>query len=63
MAIAVPGMLRGVWVAYNAYGGGVSWASLVRPAIRLCEEGVVVSKRLGHNINVAKHLVLNSGLK
>ena len=63
LAIAVPGMIRGIWVSYNLYGGGVSWASLIKPTIQLCEEGIVVSKRLGANINAARDLILKTGLK
>ncbi|XP_026812485.1 glutathione hydrolase 1 proenzyme-like isoform X2 [Rhopalosiphum maidis] len=63
LAIAVPGMIRGVWASYNLYGGGVSWASLIKPTIQLCEEGIVVSKRLGANINAARDLILKTGLK
>ncbi|XP_027844964.1 scoloptoxin SSD14-like isoform X2 [Aphis gossypii] len=63
LAVAVPGVIRGIWVSYNLYGGGVSWASLIKPTIQLCEEGIVVSKRLGANINAAKDLILKTGLK
>uniref|UniRef100_A0A2H8TL05 Gamma-glutamyltranspeptidase 1 n=1 Tax=Melanaphis sacchari TaxID=742174 RepID=A0A2H8TL05_9HEMI len=63
LGIAVPGMIRGIWVTYNLYGGGVSWASLIKPTIQLCEEGIVVSERLGANINAARNLILKTNLK
>jgi len=63
LAVAIPGFIRGIWVSYNLYGGGVSWASLIKPTIQLCEEGIVVSKRLGANINAARSLILKTGLK
>lgn len=61
--MAVPGMLRGIRVTYNLYGGGVPWASLVEPAIQLCEEGIAVSRRLAANIKLAKDLILNTRLR
>lgn len=63
LTVAVPGMIQGIWTIYKLYGGGVSWTSLVKPTIQLCEDGIVVSKRLADNINLAKDLILNTELK
>ena len=42
--VAVPGELAGYWAARQRYGNlSVSWARLVRSAVRLCEEGITVS--------------------
>lgn len=38
-AVAVPGELHGLWTEYTNFGGQVSWEALVRPTIRLMEEG------------------------
>lgn len=56
-AIAVPGELKGYSTIYEIYGGGVSWESLFEPTIRLCEEGIEVSKRLANNIKNHEDLI------
>ncbi|XP_050429822.1 scoloptoxin SSD14-like isoform X2 [Adelges cooleyi] len=50
LAIAVPGELQGYWTIYNKYGGKVTWSSLFEPTIKLCEEGIVVSRRLANTL-------------
>ncbi|XP_028146343.1 scoloptoxin SSD14 [Diabrotica virgifera virgifera] len=45
-AVAVPGELRGYWQMYKRFGGGVPWAKLVEPTIKMCTEGVKVTKFL-----------------
>ncbi|CAG9833018.1 unnamed protein product [Diabrotica balteata] len=45
-AVAVPSELRGYWHMYKRFGGGVPWAKLVEPTIKMCTEGVKVTKFL-----------------
>jgi len=59
MAVAVPGELKGYSTIYNLYGGGVSWKSLFEPTIKLCEEGMTISKRLAINLNNHEDLIKN----
>ncbi|CAI6343242.1 unnamed protein product [Macrosiphum euphorbiae] len=59
MAVAVPGELKGYSTIYNLYGGGVSWESLFEPTIKLCEEGMTISKRLAINLNNHEDLIKN----
>jgi len=38
--IVTPGFVKGLWTVYHKYcSGKFSWAELLEPAIRLCEEG------------------------
>ncbi|KAK9883507.1 hypothetical protein WA026_001683 [Henosepilachna vigintioctopunctata] len=46
LAVAVPGELRGYWRAYQRFGGGIPWRELVEPTIKLCREGIHVTKYL-----------------
>lgn len=46
MAAAVPGSLKGYSEIYHLYGGGVTWDSLFKPTVKLCEEGMEISKLL-----------------
>ena len=46
-AAAVPGELAGYWHIFTKYGSGkVTWKSLVEPSIKLCRDGVPVSRYL-----------------
>lgn len=62
MAIAVPGELKGFSTIYELYGGGVTWESLFEPTIKLCEEGIEVSKRLAINLKNNEALVKNNSM-
>ncbi|XP_026810361.1 glutathione hydrolase 1 proenzyme-like isoform X2 [Rhopalosiphum maidis] len=46
LAVGVLGAFKGYSEIYNLYGGGVPWESLFEPTIRLCEEGIKISKHL-----------------
>uniref|UniRef100_A0A914HEM0 Costars domain-containing protein n=1 Tax=Globodera rostochiensis TaxID=31243 RepID=A0A914HEM0_GLORO len=58
-AVGVPGELHGLWTEYSHFGGQVSWESLVRPTIRLMEEGYPTSHALAHSLEQFKDQVLN----
>lgn len=57
--MAVPGALKGYSTIYNLYGGGVPWESLFEPTIKLCEEGMKVSKILETNLKGFDHIIKN----
>lgn len=59
MAAAVPGELKGYSTIYNLYGGDVSWSSLFEPTIQLCEEGMLISERLGLSLKAEEDLIKN----
>lgn len=59
MAVAVPGELKGYSTIYSLYGGQVSWSSLFEPTIKLCEEGMVISERLGSSLKSEEELIKN----
>ncbi|KAM0789373.1 hypothetical protein ACM66B_000203 [Microbotryomycetes sp. NB124-2] len=52
LSVGVPGELRGLEAAYNACGGGVSWARLFEPSIKLARESKV-GKELARRLNSA----------
>lgn len=57
LSIAVPGSLKGYSTIYNLYGGGVPWASLFEPTIKLCEEGIKISNHLEARLKVSEELL------
>ena len=47
LSVAVPGELLGYWEAKQKFGNPeVTWASLIEPTIKLCEEGIEVTDYL-----------------
>uniref|UniRef100_A0A2H8TUN5 Gamma-glutamyltranspeptidase 1 n=2 Tax=Melanaphis sacchari TaxID=742174 RepID=A0A2H8TUN5_9HEMI len=46
LAVGVLGAFKGYSEIYKLYGGGVPWESLFEPSIKLCEEGIKISKHL-----------------
>lgn len=46
LAVGVLGAFKGYSDIYKLYGGGVSWESLFEPTIKLCEDGIRISKHL-----------------
>ena len=49
LAVGVPGELRGLEAAYEACGGGVSWARLFEPSVALARE-LKVGNELGRRL-------------
>ncbi|KAL7635741.1 UNVERIFIED_CONTAM: hypothetical protein RMT77_013558 [Armadillidium vulgare] len=39
LAVGVPGESAGLYELYTRFGGGVPWADLLEPTIKICEEG------------------------
>ncbi|XP_042208204.1 scoloptoxin SSD14-like [Homarus americanus] len=58
-AIAVPGALRGYRQLYERLGGGLPWAELLRPTIKLCEEGHPVSPHLARTLRTHADTILS----
>ena len=55
MAVGVPGTVAGLELAYKTYGSGkMAWADLVRPAIELARNGVVVADDLADSLPQAQ---------
>lgn len=51
LAVGVPGTVAGFEAAFKKHGSGkVSWADLVEPAIRLAEDGIVVTPDLASSL-------------
>ncbi|KAF3178221.1 hypothetical protein TWF225_007977 [Orbilia oligospora] len=53
LAVGIPGEIDGYWKAWKMYGR-VRWEDLFEPSIRLCEEGVRVTRYLARRIDVEK---------
>ena len=58
-SIAVPGEIKGYWEAHQKYGR-VEWKRLFDGAIKLCEDGVVVSRPLARAISQKEGYIRNS---
>lgn len=54
-SVGVPGTLRMLELAHRRHGK-LAWASLLEPAIRLAEQGFVVSRRLSKAIGAERYL-------
>uniref|UniRef100_T1JME8 Uncharacterized protein n=1 Tax=Strigamia maritima TaxID=126957 RepID=T1JME8_STRMM len=53
LAVAVPGELRGYWEAHTRYGI-LPWSDLVEPAIKMCREGITISRHLGDTLQAMR---------
>lgn len=50
-SIMVPGFVRGCWASYQTLGSGnLSWGELLRPAIRLAQEGFVLDRYVAESL-------------
>jgi len=59
LAVGVPGAFKGYSDIYKLYGGGVSWESLFEPTIKLCEDGIKISKHLEISLKDDVELIKN----
>ncbi|WKE63964.1 gamma-glutamyltransferase [Gallaecimonas kandeliae] len=57
-SVGVPGVVKGFWEAHQKYGK-LPWASLFQPAIKLAEDGFIVSPRLAELLRIE----MNPGLR
>lgn len=60
LAAAVPGELKGYWEMYKKYGGKAPWKELFTDAIKMCEEGIPVSKGLADQIRNNRDQILRT---
>ena len=45
LSVAVPGEIAGYWAAKERFGNtSISWARLVAPTVKMCREGITVSR-------------------
>ncbi|CAF1307416.1 unnamed protein product, partial [Didymodactylos carnosus] len=58
LAIGVPGELKAYKVAYERFGGNVTWKELFEPTIKLCRDGYTVSKAHAKAIDDQKNMIL-----
>lgn len=59
LASAVPGELCGYWELHKRFGK-LPWSSLFEPAIRLCRDGIPVTKITGEMLIKMRTLIMNS---
>ncbi|KAG8234618.1 hypothetical protein J437_LFUL015031 [Ladona fulva] len=59
LSVAVPGALRGYWMAHQKYGK-LPWKTLFMPTIKLCLDGVPVNRFLAKAIRNKEEIVRNS---
>lgn len=57
LSIAVPGELRGLYEAHKRYGN-LTWSSLLEPAIRIAQNGFVVSKHFASILKLFEEILL-----
>lgn len=57
LAIAVPGELRGLELAYNMFGK-LPWNQLFQPAAQIAEDGFVISSSLANAIQSKKNIII-----
>ena len=55
----MPGEIKGYWEAHKLYGK-LPWKRLFEPTIKLCEEGVIISKYVANDIYGVEDSILNS---
>ena len=51
LSVGVPGLVKGLWAVYKKHGN-LRWSELVEPAIKLAEEGFLVTKPVADEIKI-----------
>lgn len=49
LSIGTPGEIKGYWELYRKYGS-LPWKDLIQPSIKLCEDGMILSKHMSDSI-------------
>ena len=49
LSVGVPGLVKGLWAVHKKHGN-LRWSELVEPAIKLAEEGFLVTKPVAGTI-------------
>lgn len=60
LAVGVPGEMKGLWTAYQRFGGTLPWEKLIMPTVKLCEEGIPLSQPLAMNLVRRRALIENN---
>lgn len=50
MAIAVPGEVKGLYEVHKKFGK-VAWKDVVMPTVKLCQDGVPLTRALHHALS------------
>lgn len=57
LSITIPGELKGLWEAYQRFGS-LPWKNLVQPAIKICEDGFLMSKHMEDGLHTNSETIL-----
>lgn len=55
-ATAVPGFLKGLWEIHQKYGS-IPWRNILEPTLKLCKDGITISKHLHDSMHINKRIV------
>lgn len=61
-SILVPGALKALWKLHQKYGQ-VSWSSLVKPSLELCNNGIMLTKHLYDSLMVNENILKDEYLR
>lgn len=63
MAIAVPGLVKGLWTLHQDHGR-LNWSVLIEPSIKLAEDGFKITKPVASTISkYGQHPNTSAGLR
>lgn len=62
LSIAVPGELRGYWEAHKRFGN-LPWKTILEPVIRICEDGIIMTKHMADAITFAPKIKDDKNLR
>lgn len=60
LSIGTPGEVLGYWELYRKYGS-LPWKDLVQPSVKLCEDGVILTKHMSDALR--PHLFQDDNLR